>query len=125
MTGLARLGLLAVGLAACGTGQRLQPASRLDAEYLTGGLTRRPPAGAATSLYRQVLARSLGSRCQMFPTDSQAFDRRAESCGATAAALLGVSRLYLEVAAGSGLLPALLAEGRVRWVDVPSRACSP
>jgi hypothetical protein len=118
-------GLLAVGLGACGTAPRLQPTSRLDAEYLSGGLGSRPPAVTATSAYREVLARGLGSRCQMFPTDSQAFDQRARRCGATAAAVVGIARLYLEVAGDPRILPALLADGRIRWVDLPGRGCGP
>jgi hypothetical protein len=117
--------LLAVGLAACATAPRLQPSSRLDAEFLAGGLTGRAPATTATSAYREVLGRGLGSRCQMFPSDSQAFDQRARRCGATLAAVMGVARLYLEVAGSPEHLPALLAGGRVRWVDLPGRTCGP
>jgi hypothetical protein len=107
-------------VAGCGVGaHRTGPVARLDAEYLRGGFTARPPEVTATRLYRGVLARSLGTRCRMFPGDSEVYDRRAARCGATAAAVLGIARLYLEVAAGADLAPVLVAEGRVRWVDLP------
>src|SRR4051812_8784865 len=44
----------------------------------------------------------------MFPTDSQLYDRRADRCGATAAAALGIARLYLEIAPSPLVLPSLL-----------------
>jgi hypothetical protein len=112
-------------LAGCGTAaHRTEPVGRLDAEYLRGGFGGRAREVAATQLYRQVLARSLGTRCRMFPSDSQLYDVRAARCGATTAAALGIARLYLEIAAGPQLLPALIAEGRVRWLDLP-RDCAP
>jgi len=106
---------------------RTRPLSRLEAVYLTGGLTTSgAPPVAATRLYRDVLGKTLGSRCKMFPTDSQLFDRRAARCGAAAAALLGISRLYLETAAWDDVLPSLVADGRVRWLDLPRREdCRP
>jgi putative component of membrane protein insertase Oxa1/YidC/SpoIIIJ protein YidD len=109
-----------VSAAACASApHRTLPLSRLDAEYARGTLATGAPPVAATQLYRGVLARSLGTRCRMFPGDSEVYDRRAARCGATAAAVLGIARLYLEVAAGADLAPVLVAEGRVRWVDLP------
>jgi hypothetical protein len=109
-----------VSAAACASApHRTLPLSRLDAEYARGTLATGAPPVAATQLYRGVLARSLGARCQMFPTDSQLFDRRARDCGATSAAAMGIARVFLEVAASPLVLPSLLAEGRVRWLDLP------
>ena len=112
--------LVAAAGAGCAAGpHRTRPLSRLDAAYLSGELTRRAPPTAATRLYRGGLARSLGARCRMFPTDSQLFDRRAADCGAATAAVLGVARLFLESAASAQLMTALVADGRLRWVDLP------
>jgi hypothetical protein len=118
---------LLAGASCAGSVHRTRPLSRLDAEYLRGRVTTRAAPVAATHLYREVLARSLGARCQMFPTDSQLFDRRAEGCrSAAVAAVFGIARLYLETAANPALMPSLLAEGRVRWLDLPPReACGP
>lgn len=111
---------LALTFAGCGVSRhRTAPLSRLDAEYLRGGLGGGGRPVAATRLYRDVIARSLGSRCQMFPTDSQLFDRRAARCGATVAAALGIARVLLEMAGDPSVMPALAAEGRLRWIDLP------
>jgi hypothetical protein len=124
---LVGLALALTFAAACGASpHRTRALSRLDAEYLRGGFTGADRPVAATTLYRGVMARSLGSRCKMYPTDSQLFDRRAAACGATAAAALGIARVLLEVAGDPQILPSLVAEGRLRWVDLPARGdCRP
>ncbi len=83
-------------------------------------------AGVATALYRGGLSRSLYSRCKMFPSDSQAFDLRAASCGPLSLSVLAISRLLLEEEAGPEVLPITFAEGRLRWLDIPSAGqCAP
>jgi hypothetical protein len=81
----------------------------------------------STGIYRDGLARSLYSRCQMFPSDSELYDRRARACGASTAAVLGAARLLLEVEASAESLPLTFADHRLRWLDAPSppHLCAP
>ena len=117
---------LTAGLACSAAVHRTRTVSALDAEYLSGRSSAGGANAAATRLYRQVLSRSLGSRCQMFPTDSQLFDRRARDCGAATAAILGIARLFLETEATPEVLPSLVAQGRLRWLDLPpAGSCGP
>lgn len=113
--------LLALGVSSgCGTAMhRTRPLPNLEAEYMAGRPGRGATPVVATRLYRSVLARSLGARCRMFPSDSQLFDRRAANCGAATAAMLGIARLYLETAASADILPSMVSDGRVRWLDLP------
>jgi hypothetical protein len=100
--------------------------SALDARYVAA--QRRPRARAvATDIYQHLLARSLYSRCEMFPTDSQLFDQRARDCGAVTASVLGISRLFLEAEASQDVLPPLFEDRRLRWLDLPTAdsVCAP
>jgi hypothetical protein len=97
----------------------------LEANALVYGRPR-PAAETSTRTYRALARNALGSRCRMFPSDSELYDRRARRCGAATAAVLGVSRLLLEVAAGPDLLHPVLIDGRVRWLDLPpDEGCPP
>ena len=97
----------------------------VDARYMTTR-GRATSVALATGVYRNVLSRSLYSRCRMFPSDSELFDRRARTCGATVGAVLGASRLLLETEASPEILPVTFADGRLRWFDngAPT-ACAP
>ncbi len=80
----------------------------------------------ATQAYRGIIARSLGSHCRMWPSDSQLFDRRAHSCGAPVALYLGMARVLLEVSASTRFLSALALKDGVHFVDLPvTDACQP
>jgi hypothetical protein len=62
----------------------------------------------------------------MFPGDSEMFDERARSCGATVATILGIARLYLETEASVEVVPPIVADGRFRWLDLTrAHACDP
>jgi hypothetical protein len=119
--------VLVVALGACGSApHRTRSLSAIDARYLAGELSHGAPDVAATRLYRGVLGKSLGARCRMFPTDSQLFDRRAARCGSATAAVLGIARLFLETAGAGDVMPSLVVEGRLRWLDLPSPdECAP
>ena len=107
-------------LAACAPAiSSAPPVSPLVARYRLMSAAQGRPV-VATRVYRDVLSSSLASRCRMVPTDSEAFDARARSCGALNAAVIGVSRLYLERAATPAYLRATTLEGRVRWLDLES-----
>jgi hypothetical protein len=112
----------------CAVAHRERPLSALDARYVYERLARQGERGrtVTTSAYRGVLSRSLFSRCRMYPSDSQLFDRRARACGAALAGVLGIARLYLETAGGPDVLFPVIAEGRVRWLDLPPGSlCGP
>ena len=100
--------------------------SALDARFVAA---QRPPGAraVATGIYQNLLTRSLYSRCAMFPSDSQLFDERARDCGAVTAAVLGISRLFLEEEASPEILPPLFADRRLRWLDRPAAnsVCAP
>jgi hypothetical protein len=85
-----------------------------------------PSPETSTRAYRALAASTLATHCRMFPTDSQLYDERAHTCGSASAAVLGIARLMLEVEARAQFLPPLIADGRVRWLDLPAgRACGP
>lgn len=112
-------------LCACASGREVaRPGSALEARWRLrqhGG-----PRVVVTAVYRDLLSASLFARCKMVPTDSEMFDRRARRCGALQAAVLGISRLFLEAAATPRFLRPLREGGRLRWWDVPGRdPCSP
>ena len=121
-------GAVAIMLAgACTPGvHRLHSIGGLDARAVAK-LVRPDALAVPTGVYRGLVARSLYSRCQMFPSDSELFDRRARMCGATSAAVLGVARLFLEVEASPDVLPVTFADRRLRWLDLPpaSDTCAP
>ncbi|MEP6654282.1 MAG: hypothetical protein ABJA82_13040 [Myxococcales bacterium] len=128
LAGLAFLGTSLFMASGCSTTPRSRERSLggLDARYVVG--QRWVARGAVTtSVYRAILAASLYSRCQMFPSDSRLYDQRAAACGGAAATLFGVSRLYLETGASPAVLTATFAEGRLRWLDQPRHGtlCSP
>ena len=117
--------VLVLVLSACASGREVpRTRSALEARWRArAGEGRRV---VATAVYRDLLARSLFGRCKMVPTDSQIFDVRARRCGALAAAVMGVSRLFLEASATPRFLAPLTLDGRLRWWDVPGRdPCSP
>lgn len=119
--------LLALAGTACATGgHRTGSMGGLDAQTVVTA-SRRGAPGVSTAIYRDLVARTLYSRCQMYPSDSELYDRRARACGATSAAVLGAARLLLEVEASPEVLPVTFADGRLRWLDapLPSHACTP
>jgi hypothetical protein len=74
---------------------------------------------AATWSYRTLVSPALGSRCDMFPSDSAAFDRRARRCGVVRSVVGGVARVLLEAGATPALLDTVVSEGRLRFFDLP------
>ncbi len=128
--------LVAVSLGCAGSGAATAPPmSPLEARYrlaVSGAEPLDDPRTAgraarevvATGVYRQVLARSLFSRCKMIPSDSRAFDLRARSCGAPRNVTTATARLLLESAASSRFLRATVHAGRFGWVDLPA-SCAP
>jgi hypothetical protein len=130
---LPALAAAALFLGACAqiTGTAQPPMGGLETRYRL--VTRRaarvspaPPA-AATRVYRDFLARSMFSRCRMIPTDSQLFDLRARRCGSVPAAVLGWSRMLLEVEATPATVRPALLDGHLGWFDLPGveRECAP
>jgi len=118
---------LTAAAASCTGPRRTSSLGAIEARYLflrgqeqeraPGQPTKRPET--STLVYRNILAESLFSRCRMFPSDSELYDLRAAGCGAAPAAVMGISRLLLEVAASSRVLPSLIVDRRVRWLDLP------
>jgi hypothetical protein len=107
---------------ACTSGRELaRPGSALEARWQLG--RDRERRVVATSIYRDLLSRSLFARCRMVPTDSHYFDARARRCGGLSAAIDGAARLYLESAATPRFLRPLRLDGRLRWLDLPGLAC--
>jgi putative component of membrane protein insertase Oxa1/YidC/SpoIIIJ protein YidD len=95
-----------------------QPTTVLAARYRLRHLNGSRP-NTATWIYRNVVGRSLFSRCRMLPSDSEAFNLRAKACGPLRALVLGTSRLLLEEAAHPSFLKPMTVEGRIRWLDLP------
>jgi hypothetical protein len=113
-------------LAGCGALPRRNKVGALDARYVRSSTHEHRPT-VATSAYREILAKSLGARCRMLPSDSERFDEWGRRCGGARGAVLGVARLYLEVAASPQFLSPVIAEGALKWVDLPHPAgtCAP
>jgi hypothetical protein len=132
---LVALCLTAVAASSCAGPRRTTGVGALEARYLfwqarqqgrlPGQQTK--PAETSTRAYRNILAQSIFSQCRMFPSDSELYDLRAARCGASPAAVMGISRVLLEVTASSQVLPALILDGRVRWFDLPpgDNPCAP
>jgi hypothetical protein len=105
---------------ACGQhGIGTAPTSVLEARYRLRHVSQSQP-NTATWIYRNVVGRSLFSRCRMFPSDSEAFNLRAKACGPLRAVILGTSRLLLEEAGHPDFMHPMTIDGRVRWLDIPS-----
>jgi hypothetical protein len=88
-----------------------------------GSDRRASPSSPAitTSAYRDVLAKSIFSRCQMVPSDSEMFDILLKRCGVVRAVLRSSARLFLERAATPAYLRPVRLEGRLQWLDLPGR----
>lgn len=82
----------------------------------------RPRAVVATSVYRDILGKTLFSRCKMWPHDSAAFDLLARRCGIVRATFRSAARLLLERAAHPAFLQPLIRDRQLRWLDEP-RLC--
>jgi hypothetical protein len=121
------MGAACAGPAALASRPPLDPISaryrdQLDRARAGGGA---PGAGgplAATWSYRRLVAPALGSRCQMLPSDSESFDRRARRCGIVGSVVGGVARVLLEASATPSLLDTTVSEGQLRFVDLPAAA---
>lgn len=74
-----------------------------------------------TSAYRDVLAKSIFSRCRMVPSDSEMFDILLKRCGVVRAVLRSSARLLLERAATPAYLRPVRLGGRLHWIDLPRR----
>jgi hypothetical protein len=74
-----------------------------------------------TSAYRDVLAKSIFSRCRMVPSDSEMFDILLKRCGVVRAVLRSSARLLLERAATPAYLRPVRLGGRLHWLDLPGR----
>jgi hypothetical protein len=131
---LVALSLAAVIASSCAGPRRTTGVGALEARYLfwrARQRTRDPgqqtkPPETSTRVYRNILSQSIFSQCRMFPSDSELYDLRAARCGAAPAAVMGISRVLLEVTASSQVLPALIVGGRVRWLDLPpGDVCAP
>jgi hypothetical protein len=112
-------------LTACATGAPpgAAPMGGLEARYRMAARGPAAAPAAATRVYRSFLARSLYSRCRMWPSDSRWFDARAQRCGAAGTTFRAAARLYLEAAAGPRFLRPVLHDGRLLWLDPPG-ACA-
>lgn len=115
---------LVAAMACAPAAVKLRPASPLEARYRLASLGSGSPA-TATTIYRDLLALTLFSRCRMVPSDSEAFDIRLNRCGPLLAAALASARLYLEVAGRPEFLRPLVMDGRLRWMDLPGDGCGP
>ena len=111
--------MLAFGVACSPHALVTRPTTVLEARYRMRHVSP-PRPNTATWIYRNVVGRSLFSRCRMLPSDSEAFNLRARACGPLRAVILGTSRLLLEEAAHPTFMTPMIAEGRVRWLDIPS-----
>jgi hypothetical protein len=113
---------LATALSCSVTAPPVAPESPLNLRYRMLSRARSVTPAVATSVYRDVLARSLYARCEMVPTDSEMFDHRARACGAVRAAVLGIARLFLERATTPRFLRPVRFDNRLRWLDLPAAA---
>ena len=103
--------------------------SALEVMYRLGRVSGRAsslapsPGGPAvtTSAYRDVLAKSIFSRCRMVPSDSEMFDILLRRCGVVRAVLRSSARLLLERAATPAYLRPVRLGGRLHWLDLPGR----
>lgn len=113
-------------MAACASTPARRPLQgSLEAAYRIDARTRATPSQAAVRVYRSAGA-GHGSRCRMAPSDSRAFELRAARCGAAWAAIVGVARLFTEVAADTTTHAPVVWQGRLRWFDVPDEgSCWP
>ncbi|MCG8419917.1 MAG: hypothetical protein MJE77_18450 [Proteobacteria bacterium] len=95
------------------------PGSAIEVRYRLRTLRVGNGSGVVTATYRNILARSLFSRCQMVPSDSQMFDLRVKRCGTLRTVVGSIARLFLERAATGRYLRPVRFEGRLRWLDFP------
>lgn len=103
-----------------------QPAHPIDVRYQRLRQRELARVEVATSVYRNLLGRSLYSECEMVPTDSEMFEHRAKRCGGLTAAVLGIARLYLEREATPAFLRPIVLGERLRWLDLPTDTpCAP
>lgn len=110
-------------LASCSSNlMQRTPASPLEVRYRawtrgTGtGVTKTGPA-VSTSVYRNVIAKSMYSQCRMVPHDSEYFDRLAKRCGSLRAVFRSAARLLLERAASTDYLVPVRLGGALHWLD--------
>jgi hypothetical protein len=101
------------------------PGSALEVMYRQRRGTERSPLPAApavtTSAYRDILAKSIFSRCRMVPSDSEMFDILLKRCGVVRSVMRSSARLLLERAATPAYLRPVRLEGHLRWLDLPGR----
>ncbi len=118
-----KLLLASLVLASCSS-QHLQrtPASPLKVRYQAWTRGHHGHSGASsvavsTSVYRNLLAKSMYSECRMVPHDSAYFDVLVKRCGGLKAVFLSAARLLLERAANSDFLIPVRMGGSLRWLD--------
>lgn len=70
-----------------------------------------------TGLYRGVIARSLYSRCQWFPSDSEFMAWKSRECGPLKGTLFAFGRFMMESDASRLGSDTILESGRLRFVD--------
>ena len=115
--------LLFVGafvLASCSsTHLQRAPGSPLEVRYQswTRGQSQVPAAAISTSVYRNLLAKSMYSQCRMVPHDSAFFDALVKRCGGFQAVFRSAARLFLERSASTNFLTPIRMGGNLRWLD--------
>ena len=72
----------------------------------------------STSVYRDLLAKSMYSQCRMVPHDSAFYDALVKRCGGLHAVFHGAARLLLERSASNDFLVPVRMDNRLKWVDL-------
>jgi putative component of membrane protein insertase Oxa1/YidC/SpoIIIJ protein YidD len=121
------LGLLVSGLlfvvgplASCSSQlMQREPASPLEIRYRSWKRhTSGQSTAVSTSVYRDLLAKSMFSQCKMVPHDSEYYNVLVRRCGGLRAVFRGAARLFLERAASTDFLTPVRIDGRLKWVDL-------
>lgn len=96
-------------------------ASRIDAQFKVGKLKGSLSSKQEVSfLYKNVLARSMASRCRWYPSDSQYMNIVSRKCGSLRGTLFAFSRFMTEADAYRISSGSVIENQQLHFVDFPS-----
>ncbi|HAR43738.1 MAG TPA: hypothetical protein DCS07_14075 [Bdellovibrionales bacterium] len=97
--------------------------STIDAQFryqqIKNSKNSRFGTSSGVTFYQRVLTRTLGSRCTLFPSDSQYTQSLANRCGHVVSTFRAMARFYFEPDAGFSGAPVLNLNGKIYFEDQP------
>jgi len=98
------------------------PTSLIDAQFKLNRLESEKNVGVSSSgvsFYQNVLSRTLGSQCTLFPNDSRFTQINFRRCGSLRAAFKSMARFYMEPDAVTLGYESISDKEQIKFEDFP------